>query len=106
MEEGLENSWKRHYENHIKLKDGLEGIGLEFLVDQKYRIAHLNAIKIPGGADDQAIRKRLLNEFNLEIGSGLGPFAGKIWRIGLMGYSSNLKNITHCINALRIVLNR
>jgi alanine-glyoxylate transaminase/serine-glyoxylate transaminase/serine-pyruvate transaminase len=103
-EEGLENSWKRHYENHLKLKEGLENIGLEYLVDEKDRIPHLNAVKIPAGADDLIFRKRLLNEFNLEIGSGLGPLAGKIWRIGLMGYSSNYKNIVYCVNALKTVL--
>jgi alanine-glyoxylate transaminase/serine-glyoxylate transaminase/serine-pyruvate transaminase len=102
--EGLEKSWKRHYENHIKLKEGLEGIGLEFLVDEKFRIPHLNAVKIPRGVNDLAVRKKLLDEFNLEIGSGLGPLAGKIWRIGLMGYSSNFKNITFCVNALKQVL--
>ncbi len=106
LDEGLENSWKRHYENHLKLKKGLESIGLEFLVDEKYRIPHLNAVKIPEGVDDLSIRKRLLIEFNLEIGAGLGPLAGKIWRIGLMGYSSNFKNITYCTSALKEVLNK
>jgi alanine-glyoxylate transaminase/serine-glyoxylate transaminase/serine-pyruvate transaminase len=105
-EEGLENSWKRHYENHLTLKKGLEAIGLEYLVNEKERIPHLNAVKVPDGTDDLAVRKRLLNEFNLEIGSGLGPLAGKIWRIGLMGYSSNYKNITYCISALKSVLNK
>ena len=66
----------------------------------------MNAIKIPFGVDDLAVRKRLLNEFNLEIGSGLGPLAGKIWRIGLMGYSSNFKNIIFCMNALKSILNK
>ena len=81
-------------------------MGLEFLVSEKDRIPHLNAVKIPAGVDDLAVRKRLLNEYNLEIGAGLGPFAGKIWRIGLMGYSSNYKNITYCINSLKAVLNK
>jgi alanine-glyoxylate transaminase/serine-glyoxylate transaminase/serine-pyruvate transaminase len=103
-EEGLEHSWKRHRENYENLKNGLEGLGLEYLVDEQYRIPNLNAVRIPTGTDDVAIRKRLLNEFNLEIGAGLGPLAGKIWRIGLMGYSSNVKNVTYCINALRKTL--
>lgn len=106
LEEGLENSWKRHFENHLKLKNELEAIGLEYLVDEKDRIPHLNAVKIPESVDDLAVRKRLLNEYNLEIGAGLGPLAGKIWRIGLMGYSSNYKNITYCVNALKTVLDR
>jgi alanine-glyoxylate transaminase/serine-glyoxylate transaminase/serine-pyruvate transaminase len=76
------------------------------LVDEKYRIPHLNAVKIPEGVDDLSVRKKLLNEYNLEIGAGLGPFAGKIWRIGLMGYSSNFKNVTFCVNALKEVLNK
>jgi alanine-glyoxylate transaminase/serine-glyoxylate transaminase/serine-pyruvate transaminase len=99
-EEGLENSWKRHYNNYVKLKSGLENIGLEYLVTEKDRIPHLNAVKIPAGVNDSAVRARLLNEFNLEIGAGLGPLAGKIWRIGLMGYSSNEKNIDYCIKSL------
>ncbi len=100
-EEGLKNSWKRHYDNYLKLKTELEKIGLQYLVDEEDRIPHLNAVKIPAGTDDAAVRMRLLNEFNLEIGAGLGPLAGRIWRIGLMGYSSNEKNIDYCINSLR-----
>jgi len=104
QEEGLENSWDRHYRNYLKLKSRLENIGLQYLVDEKDRIPHLNAVKIPPGADDARVRSRLLNEYNLEIGTGLGPLAGRIWRIGLMGYSSNEKNINYCIDCLKRVL--
>jgi len=105
-EEGIENSWKRHYENYLMLKSGLEKIGLKYLVDDRDRIPHLNAVRIPEGVDDVSVRLRLLNEYDLEIGAGLGPLAGKIWRIGLMGYSSNEGNISYCINALREVMKK
>ncbi|MGH2575335.1 MAG: pyridoxal-phosphate-dependent aminotransferase family protein, partial [Ignavibacteria bacterium] len=103
LEEGLENSWERHYENHLKLKEGLEKISLEYFVDEKDRIPHINAVKIPAEVNDLSVRSKLLNEFNLEIGGGLGPLAGKIWRIGLMGHSSNDKNISYCLKALKEV---
>lgn len=103
-EEGLENSWKRHRENYEKLKNGLESLGLEYLVEERHRIPNLNTVKIPAGADDLAVRKKLLNEYNLEIGAGLGPLAGEIWRIGLMGYSSNVKNVNYCLNAFKDIL--
>jgi alanine-glyoxylate transaminase/serine-glyoxylate transaminase/serine-pyruvate transaminase len=103
-EEGLENSWKRHLENHERLRQGLETLGLELFVASGQRIPHLNAVKIPPGADDVGVRRRLLDEFGLEIGAGLGPMAGKIWRIGLMGYSSNVNNISICLSALKAVL--
>ncbi len=106
-EEGLENSWARHKANHLKLKDGLESLGIEFLVDEDYRLPQLNAVKLPAGmtADQEAtVRGRLLNEHGLEIGAGLGPFAGKIWRIGLMGHASSEANVEKCISALNDVL--
>ena len=104
-EEGLENSWKRHYENHLLLKKGLEEIGIKFLVDEDDRLPQLNAIHIPEGINDLESRQRLLNDFNLEIGAGLGVLAGKVWRIGLMGSSSNRKNIDYCLNSIREIVN-
>lgn len=104
-EEGLENSWARHRSNHEKLKAGLTSMGIEFIVPEAERLPQLNAIAIPDGIDDATIRSRLLNEFNLEIGAGLGPLAGKIWRIGLMGYASKPENVNLCLNALGTVLN-
>ena len=104
-DEGLENSWERHRRNHLALREGLEGIGLSFAVDASYRLPQLNAIVIPQGVDDAAVRTTLLNEYNLEIGAGLGALAGKVWRIGLMGYASNEDNVSYCVNALKEVLN-
>ncbi len=106
QEEGLENSWARHQRNHEKLRDGLEKIGISFLVDEPYRLPQLNAVKIPEGVDDAATRSRLLNEYNLEIGAGLGDLAGKVWRIGLMGYASREENVSQCLAVLSAVITR
>lgn len=106
QEEGLENAWRRHRQNHLLLKEGLEKIGLKFFVKEAERLPDLNTVVIPQGVDDAAVRSRLLNEFGLEIGGGLGPMAGKIWRIGLMGYASNPKNVLYCVSALQRVLSQ
>lgn len=103
-EEGLEQSWQRHRHNHEALKAGIEAMGLSFVVDEADRLPQLNAISIPDGVDDAAVRSRLLNEHHLEIGAGLGDLAGKVWRIGLMGYSSRIENVTRCLAALDAVL--
>jgi alanine-glyoxylate transaminase/serine-glyoxylate transaminase/serine-pyruvate transaminase len=103
-EEGLEIAWERHSRNHRILRDGLEALGLAFCVPAEERIPHLNAVAIPSGTEDGPARKRMLEEFGLEIGAGLGPMAGKIWRIGLMGHSSNPKNVTYCLSVLETVL--
>ncbi len=99
-EEGLENSWQRHTQNYEALRIGIENLGLSFTVAEADRLPQLNAINVPEGVDEAQIRARLLNEYNLEIGAGLGSLAGKIWRIGLMGYASNLKNVSYCLKAL------
>lgn len=104
QDEGLENSWKRHMDNHLALRAGLEAMGLEFVVEEDHRLPQLNSVTIPEGVDDADIRGRLLNEFNLEIGAGLGALAGKVWRIGLMGHSSRAENIILCLAALEAVL--
>jgi alanine-glyoxylate transaminase/serine-glyoxylate transaminase/serine-pyruvate transaminase len=104
QEEGLENAWTRHRRNHEALKAGLEAMGLAFIVDEVHRLPQLNAVAIPAGVDDAAVRARLLQEHHLEIGAGLGDLAGKVWRIGLMGYSSRIENITQCLAALDGVL--
>jgi len=103
-EEGLENAWARHQRNHEALKAGLEAMGLSFVVDEAHRLPQLNAVTIPEGVDDAAVRARLLEEHHLEIGAGLGDLAGKVWRIGLMGYSSRIENVTQCLGALDAVL--
>ena len=104
-EEGLENAWARHRRNHLVLRAGLETLGLELPVPEAERLPQLNAVTVPAGVDDALVRARLLQHYNLEIGAGLGDLAGKVWRIGLMGYSSRPTNIILCIAALGTVLN-
>jgi alanine-glyoxylate transaminase/serine-glyoxylate transaminase/serine-pyruvate transaminase len=105
-EEGIENSWARHQRHHQALKAGLEAMGLRYLVSEAYRLPQMNAVLIPEQILEREadVRKRLLNDFNLEIGAGLGPFAGKIWRIGIMGYSCKAENVMLCLSALGSVL--
>ncbi len=105
-EEGLEAAWARHRANHLKLRDGLDAIGLELLVDERHRLPQLNAVRIPDGVEDLPARRRLLNEFGIEIGAGLGSLAGKIWRIGLMGASSHPDSVARVLDALAVVLGR
>jgi alanine-glyoxylate transaminase/serine-glyoxylate transaminase/serine-pyruvate transaminase len=103
-EEGLEQAWERHRRNHEALKAGLRAMGLEFLVDANARLPQLNAVWIPEGIDDRGVRCRLLEEFSLEIGAGLGDFGGRVWRIGLMGAASAPRNVILCLGALEAVL--
>lgn len=105
-QEGLEQTIARHRRNHESLVSGLAALDLHMAVDAEWRLPQLNAVIIPDGVDDAAVRSRLLNEFNLEIGAGLGELAGKQWRIGLMGYGSNPVNVNRCLNALSAVLER
>ncbi|MEW6118694.1 MAG: alanine--glyoxylate aminotransferase family protein [Pseudomonadota bacterium] len=100
-EEGLENAWARHRAMHDILKAGLEGMGLKYVVEESARLPQLNSVYVPEGADDTVVRAKLLADFNLEIGAGLGDMAGKIWRIGLMGHSARQENIDYCLNALK-----
>ncbi|MFW5453392.1 pyridoxal-phosphate-dependent aminotransferase family protein [Thioalkalivibrio sulfidiphilus] len=104
QEEGLENAWARHRAQHEALKAGLDTMGLNMIVAPEHRLPQLNAVKVPAGVDEAAVRKLLLDEFNLEIGAGLGPLAGKVWRIGLMGYGANRKNVLFCLGALETAL--
>ncbi len=105
-EEGIENAWARHRAQHEALKAGLEKLGLAFIVPEGERLPQLNSVTFPAGVDDAAARARLLNEFNLEIGAGLGALAGKIWRIGLMGASARRENVEFCLKALAAVLGK
>jgi len=100
-EEGLENSWARHQRNHLLLKAGLGKMGIEYLVDEASRLPQLNSVIIPDGVDDAGVRRKLLENYDLEIGAGLGALAGKVWRIGLMGYASREENIELCLKALK-----
>ena len=103
-EEGLEASFARHKANHLSLANGLSQLGLELAVAEAWRLPQLNSVLIPEGVDDAAVRSRLLNEFDLEVGAGLGELAGKQWRIGLMGTSSSAVNINRCLTAFETVL--
>ena len=100
-EEGLEDSWKRHQQNHQLLRDGLGELGINYLVEKSSRLPQLNSVFIPDGVNDAEVRNTLLNDYNMEIGAGLGNLAGKIWRIGLMGYTSRKENIELCLSALK-----
>jgi len=104
QEEGIENAWVRHRKNHDALRAGIEAMGLTFVVPEGQRLPQLNAVSVPAGIDEAAVRSTLLNDYNLEIGAGLGAMAGKIWRIGLMGYASNETNVLFCLGALDAVL--
>ena len=104
MDEGVEKVLNRHDEVHKLLVEGLEDLGLEMLVDEDSRLPSLNAIKIPENIDDLLIRSSLLNDYDIEIGGGLGPFAGKVWRVGLMGYSAKEENVNRLLKALKDLL--
>ena len=102
--EGISHVIERHLDNHRILVKGLKEIGIEMLVNKECRLPSLNAVKIPKGINDINVRNRLLEEFDIEIGGGLGPFAGKIWRIGLMGYSAKSSNVAKLLDALKTIL--
>jgi alanine-glyoxylate transaminase/serine-glyoxylate transaminase/serine-pyruvate transaminase len=103
-EEGLEARFKRHRENADALQAGAVAMGLELAAQAGYRLPQLTAVRIPGGIDDARVRKDLLRLFNTEVGAGLGPFMGKVWRIGLMGESSRRQNVMLILNALETLL--
>lgn len=103
-EEGLENAWARHRLQHRALAAGLGALGLAFVVAEPWRLPQLNCVTVPAGIDEAALRRTLLRDFQLEIGAGLGPLAGKVWRIGLMGYGSSPRNVVYCLGALEAAL--
>ena len=105
IEEGLESAWARHQKHHLALRAGVEAMGLSFAVENpQHRLPQLNAISVPNGIDEALVRQRLLSEYSIEIGAGLGVLAGRIWRVGLMGYASNVKNVVYCLSSLEQVL--
>ncbi len=106
QEEGLENAWARHEHNYRALRAGVEKLGLQFFVREDSRLPQLNAIAVPVQADEAHIRQLLLSDYNLEIGAGLGALAGRIFRVGLMGHTSNLKNVLLFVSALEEVIAR
>lgn len=103
-EESLQARWERHQENAGRLWEGLMGLGLELHVPESHRLPTLTTVRIPEGADDLNVRRRLLQEYSIEIAGGLGELAGTVWRIGLMGYSSRRANVALLLAALEDVL--
>jgi len=104
LEEGLEARWRRHEQNHLALKQGIEAMKLQIASQPGHQLWQLNAISVPAGVDEGAVRKRLLEEFNIEVGAGLGPLKGKIWRVGLMGENSRPEVVQKFLAAFRKVL--
>ncbi len=105
-DEGLEARWQRHADAHRALVTGLEAIGLRVLPAPEHRLHSLNAVCVPDGVDAAEVRDRMLTKHQIEIGAGLGPLAGKIWRIGLMGSGATLHNVEKVVTALAKSLGR
>jgi len=106
LEEGLENSFARHRAMSALLREGLGEMGIGYASQEGHSLPMLNAVKVPDGADDAAVRRRLLEEYGIEIGAGLGAFKGKVWRVGLMGHSSSRRNVTLLLAALKAILKK
>ncbi len=105
-EEGLEARWARHQANAELLWEGLEKMGLQPVVPLSHRLASITTVQIPEGYDDLAVRSALLKDYNIEISGGIGLYKGKVWRIGLMGHSSQRENVNLLLAALKQVLKR
>ena len=105
-EEGLENRWQRHKRNAEALWDGLEALGVKLLVDKEYRLPSLTSIIVPEGVDEVVVRKDLMSQHTIEIGSGLGELKGKVLRVGLMGSGSNKENVVFFLAAFGTVLRK
>jgi alanine-glyoxylate transaminase/serine-glyoxylate transaminase/serine-pyruvate transaminase len=101
LEEGLPACWQRHRQVHEAFVREVRKIGLEPAVAQPIRAPMINAVRIPVGVDDAQVRARLYDEFNIEIGAGLGPLKGKIWRVGLMGHGARVENVERLVQALK-----
>lgn len=104
LDEGLEASWARHAENGALLQAGLEKLGFRLFAADGFRLPELTTAWVPDGVDEAAVRRRLLDEWSIEIGGGLGDYAGKVWRIGLMGHTARRRNVTLLLAALGEVL--
>ena len=101
LEEGLETSWQRHRQIHDVFVREMRTLELEPAVAEKIRAPMINAVRIPEGVDDVKVRQRLYADFDIEIGAGLGPLKGKIWRVGLMGHGARTENVQLLARALR-----
>jgi alanine-glyoxylate transaminase/serine-glyoxylate transaminase/serine-pyruvate transaminase len=106
VDEGLEAVHARHLAAHEQLVSGLEALGLKMLVTPDSRLPMLNAVRVPDGIDEAAVRTALLTEHDIEIGAGLGPLAGKVWRIGVMGHTARPENVERFLGALETVLQK
>jgi alanine-glyoxylate transaminase / serine-glyoxylate transaminase / serine-pyruvate transaminase len=106
LEEGLDARWRRHQQNHQLLVDGLQTLGLRITSQPGHQLWQLNSVGVPEGIDEAVVRKRLLQEFNLEIGAGLGPLKGRVWRVGLMGHASTVENVHAFLGAFADCLKR
>jgi alanine-glyoxylate transaminase/serine-glyoxylate transaminase/serine-pyruvate transaminase len=104
--EGLEKRWKRHEQNHLAFKAGLAELGLGIASQEGHQLWQLNAVTVPSDVDEANVRKRLLSDYNIEVGAGLGPMKGKIWRIGLMGETSTPANVRRILEALRAIIGK
>lgn len=100
QEEGLDSSWVRHQEQHERLREGLQALGFRYLVEPQFRLPQLNAVFLPEGIQESDLRQKLLHKYNLEVGGGLGDFAGKIWRIGLMGHTAHPDKVDYLLEVL------
>ncbi|MBI2820645.1 MAG: alanine--glyoxylate aminotransferase family protein [Acidobacteria bacterium] len=104
LEEGLQARWQRHHDNHRALACGLARLGLDLAPPPPHRLWSLNAVSVPDGVDEGRVRRQLLHDFAIEIGAGLGPLKGKIWRVGLMGHGSSRSNVVLFLSALEKAL--
>lgn len=104
LAEGLDARFKRHQAAHQWLREGLRELGVDYVSQEGHHLPMLNAVRVPAGADDATVRRRLLDEYGIEIGGGLGAFKGKAWRIGLMGHGATRRNVTLLLAALRDIL--
>jgi alanine-glyoxylate transaminase/serine-glyoxylate transaminase/serine-pyruvate transaminase len=100
LDEGLDDVFQRHRQAHDQLVAGLSQLGLGMLVQPEFRLPMLNAVEVPRGVDEAAVRQALLKDHRIEIGAGLGPLAGRIWRVGLMGHTARPENVEHVLEAL------
>lgn len=105
LEEGLEKRWERHRQNHLLLKEGLSALGLEIASQEGHQLWQLNSVRVPEGIEEATVRQRLLKEFEIEVGAGLGPLKGQVWRVGLMGETSQPENVKSFLLSLGVILN-
>ena len=104
LDEGLEASWARHAECGAALQQGLVELGCELFAAEGHRLPELTTVWVPEGVDDATVRSRLLSVYGIEIGGGLGEFAGRVWRIGCMGHTARMRNVTLLLAALRALI--